>query len=85
MPSRLRDLSTHAKSARSYVITSAMVGRGTPCAPFPCFNYDQEHEHEQEERKVLSHPHDLIAAIDIDDLTGYRCSAVAGEENSRRT
>ena len=37
-----------AKCARSYVITSAMVGRGTPCAPFPCFDYEQEHEQEQE-------------------------------------
>ena len=29
-----------------------------------------------------SHAHDLIAAIDVDDLAGDSCGSVAGEENS---
>ena len=29
------------------------------------------------------HPHDLVTAIDVNDLAGDGCSAVAGEKNSR--
>ena len=49
------------------------------------FSTSLSYEHEQESMsraRTRSHPHDLIAAIDVDDLAGDRRGAVAGEENS---
>jgi hypothetical protein len=35
-------------------------------------------------RNKRLHAHYLITAIDVDDLSGYRRSAIAGEKNSGR-
>ena len=82
MPSRLCVSSTRAKYARSYVITSSMLGRDTPCAPFPCFDQEQEHEQEQERKRL--HTHYLVTAIYVNYLAGNGRGCIARKENSGR-
>ena len=69
-------------SLRTACRARPQLARRGGCSPFPCVDYEQEHE--QENRKKRSHTHYLIAAIDVDGLSGYRRSAIAGKKNSGR-
>jgi hypothetical protein len=88
MSSRLHGSSTRAKCVRSYVITSCIAGRARSLPAVAGARHSgvliTSKSMSKSKSKKRSHPHYLIATIDIDHLSGNRRSGVAGEKNTGR-